>query len=370
MFSTGSKYFFGITFLGAVSFAIYMLLIGESAIGATALFGLVGATGLLTALVLSTRDGSKDEEGVAASTAAPTASILPLIGAIGAALLLVGTITSPVVTLFGIVALLAAIVEWAVLSWSERASSDAAFNASLRKRLLNPIEFPVIAAVGLGVIIISFAQITLAIDKSVGAIAFIVIGSLVLAVGVLFSVRPSLKRGLVTGICVVGALGIVAAGIAGAGVGIREELVHAKEEGHYMHQECGAEKSKYFDKLPLEGVSATSSVDTHIDLIDGKLVASVQGIAGDQKTITIPRSNATNIVFRNMSDGEYRLVASLGSKMVTTDVKEDVVQCTQLIPQGSEQMLTLNIPKPAEAGKPFTLTVPGLTGQSIEVIVP
>ena len=370
MFSTGSKYFFGITFLGAVSFAIYMLLIGESAIGATALFGLVAATGLLTALVLATRDGSKDEDGIAASTAAPTGSIWPLIAAVGATVLLVGTITSPLVTLFGIVALLAALIEWTVLSWSERASSDVEYNAALRKRLLNPIEFPVIAAVGLGVIIVSFAQITLAVDKSVGAIAFIVLGSLVLATGVLFSVRPGLKRGLVTGICIFGAVGIVAAGIAGAGVGIREDLVHAKEEGHYMHQECGAEKSKYFDKIPLEGVSATSSVDTHIDLIDGKLVASVQGIAGNQETITIPRSNPTNIVFRNKTDGEYRLVASLGSKVVTDGVKEDVVQCTQLIEQGFEQLLILNIPKPAEAGKPFTLTVPGLAGQSIEVIVP
>ena len=370
MFSTGSKYFFGITFLGAVSFAIYMLLIGESAIGATALFGLVAATGLLTALVLATRDGSKDEDGIAASTAAPTGSIWPLIAAVGATVLLVGTITSPLVTLFGIVALLAALIEWTVLSWSERASSDVEYNAALRKRLLNPIEFPVIAAVGLGAIIVSFAQITLAVDKSVGAIAFIVLGSLVLAAGVLFSVRPGLKRGLVTGICIFGAVGIVAAGIAGAGVGIREDLVHAKEEGHYMHQECGAEKSKYFDKIPLEGVSATSSVDTHIDLIDGKLVASVQGIAGNQETITIPRSNPTNIVFRNKTDGEYRLVASLGSKVVTDGVKEDVVQCTQLIEQGFEQLLILNIPKPAEAGKPFTLTVPGLAGQSIEVIVP
>jgi len=370
MFSTGSKYFFGITFLGAVSFAIYMLLIGESAIGATALFGLVAATGLLTALVLATRDGSKDEDGIAASTAAPTGSIWPLIAAVGATVLLVGTITSPLVTLFGIVALLAALIEWTVLSWSERASSDVEYNAALRKRLLNPIEFPVIAAVGLGVIIVSFAQITLAVDKSVGAIAFIVLGSLVLAAGVLFSVRPGLKRGLVTGICIFGAVGIVAAGIAGAGVGIREDLVHAKEEGHYMHQECGAEKSKYFDKIPLEGVSATSSVDTHIDLIDGKLVASVQGIAGNQETITIPRSNPTNIVFRNKTDGEYRLVASLGSKVVTDGVKEDVVQCTQLIEQGFEQLLILNIPKPAEAGKPCTLTVPGLAGQSIEVIVP
>jgi hypothetical protein len=370
MFSTGSKYFFGITFLGAIAFAVYMFLIGESAIGGTALFGLVGATGLLTALVLFTRDGSNGEEGVAASTVAPTSSMWPLIAAVGATLLLVGTITAPVVTLLGVVLLLAALVEWSVLSWSERASSDAVFNALLRKRLLNPIEFPVIAAVGLGVIIISFAQITLAVDKSVGAIAFIVLGSLVLAAGVLFSVRPSLKRGLVAGICVFGAVGIVAAGIAGAGVGLREDLIHAKEEGHYTHQECGAEKSEHFDKLSLEGVSATASVDTHIDLIDGKLVASVQGIAGAQEKVTIPRANPTNIVFRNKTDGEYRLVASLGSKMVTDGVKEDVVQCTQLIPQGSEQLLTLNIPKPAEAGKPFTLTVPGLVGQSIEVIVP
>ena len=370
MFSTGSKYFFGVSFLGAISFAIYMFLIGESAIGATALLGLVAATGLLTALTLSTRDGAKDEDGVAAATSSPTGSIWPLIAAVGATLLLVGTITAPVVTLLGIVTLLAALIEWTVLSWSERASSDSAYNASLRKRLLNPIEFPVLAAVGLGVVIFSFSRVTLAVNKSVGATAFIVLGALVLAAGVLFSIRPNLKRGLVTAICVIGAVGLVAAGLAGAGAGVREELVLAKEEGHYVHQECGADKSEYFDKLPLGGVSATASVDTHIDLVDGKLVAVVQGVAGEQNTITVPRSNPTNIVFRNKSDGEYRLVASLGSKMVTAGVNEDVVQCTQLIPQGSEQMLTLNIPKPSVAGKPYTLTIPGLAGQSIEVIVP
>ena len=34
--------------------------------------------------------------------------------------------------------------------WSERASADAAYNAGLRKRMLHPLEFPVLAAVGLG----------------------------------------------------------------------------------------------------------------------------------------------------------------------------------------------------------------------------
>jgi hypothetical protein len=41
-----------------------------------------------------------------------------------------------------------------------------------------------------------------------------------------------------------------------------------------------------------------------------------------------------------------------------------------MIAEGAEQVLILNIPKPAMAGKPYTLTVPGLAGQSIEVIVP
>ena len=370
MFSTGSKYFFGVSVLGAVSFAVYMLLIGESAIGATALFGLVAATGLLTGLVLYTRDGDAGEEGVAASTAAPTQSMWPLIGAIGAALLLVGTITTPVVMLLGVVTLFAALIEWTVLSWSERASSDTAYNASLRKRLLNPIEFPVLAAVGLGVVIFSFSRVTLAVDKSIGATAFIAVGALVLAAGTLFSLRPNMKRGMVIGVCVIGAVALVATGIAGLGAGVREELVLAQEEGHYTHQECGAEKSEHFDKLPLEGISATASVIATVEIFEGKLVASVQGIAGEQNSITIPRSNPTNIVFHNATEGEYRLVANLGKKMVTNGVNEDVILCTQLIPQGAEQLLTLTIPKPAMAGKPYTLTVPGLAGQSIEVIVP
>jgi len=32
-----------------------------------------------------------------------------------------------------------------VQSWSERASADSAYNAGLRKRLLHPLEFPILA---------------------------------------------------------------------------------------------------------------------------------------------------------------------------------------------------------------------------------
>jgi len=370
MLNNGSKFFIGLTALAAVSFGVYMLLIGPSALGATALFGLIAVVGFLATMAVFTRDGDTELGDSSSVSEQPTASMWPLVGAAGAALLLVGTVTTPIVTLFGIIALLAAFVEWVVQAWSERASSDVAYNATLRKRFMNPIEFPVLAAVGLGVIIFSFSRIMLAIDKSAGAVIFIVLSTLILLAGILFAFKPALKRSLVLSICAVGALGIVAAGVGSMSSGLREDLASAAEEGHYLHRECGAEASKYFDKLPLEGVSLTSSISTVIELSGGKLVARVQGINGEQQSITIPRANPTNIVFRNLDDGEFRLVAHLGEKLVTEGVKEKVETCTQLIPQGAEQALTLTIPKPAVAGEPFSLEVAGLNGQSIEVVVP
>ena len=45
--------------------------------------------------------------------------------------------------------------------------------------------------------------------------------------------------------------------------------------------------------------------------------------------------------------------------------------CTQLIPNGAEQALTITYNKPSIAQEePFTLRVPGVDGQSIEVFVP
>ncbi len=107
-----------------------------------------------------------------------------------------------------------------------------------------------------------------------------------------------------------------------------------------------------------------------VEIIDGKLFARAQGIPGEQQSITIPRSNPSSVMFVNNDAEEHRLVANLGTKVISGDVKEDVVLCTQMIAEGAEQVLILNIPKPAVEGKPFTLTVPGLAGQSIEVIVP
>jgi hypothetical protein len=370
MFTTGSKYFIALSVLSSIALAVYLIFVGPSSIGGTALFGMIAATGLLAGLALSTRDGDTETAvGAQAAMTAPSSSMWPLVSVLGAVVILLGTITTPIVFILGIVVVLAAIVEWVIQAWSERASGDATYNDQVRKRILNPLEYPVLATVGLGVIIFSFSRVMLAIDKSAGAVGFIVVATLVLLAGILFSVRPNMKRSLVTGICVIGALGLVSSGIAGMGSGLREDLAKAAEEDHYSHRECGPEKSEHGDKLPLESVSAKSSVIATIEYVDGKLIGMVQGIEGNQETLTIPRSNPSNLLFRNKTEGEFRLVAHLGERAVTEGVVEKVEVCTQLIPAGAEQLLTLTIPKPA-ADKPYTLEIAGVEGQSIEVVVP
>ena len=371
MFTPGSKYLIAITGLSAVSLALYMLLVHPSALGAVALIGLLAATSLLTGITLFTRDGHTAEDQTSAATLdTPTPSMWPLVGAAGFSLLLVGTITTPIVFIFGIVAMLAALVEWTVQAWSERSSGDGAYNAQIRQRIMNPIEYPILAAVGIAVIIFSFSRVMLAINKDAGALTFILAASAISLVGLLISVRPQLKKSIVLTIAVVAAVGLVGAGIAGMGVGMREELVVAGQEDHYAHKECGAEKSEHFDKGVSETISAKSGADATIELIDGKLTAHAQGIEGLQDSITVARSNPVNIIFRNKDAGEFRLAAYLGKTKVADGVSEDLITCTQLLPQGAEQWLTFSIAKPSVSGEPYTLSIPGLAGQSVEVVVP
>jgi hypothetical protein len=235
----------------------------------------------------------------------------------------------------------------------------------------------------LGVVIFSFSRIMLAISKNAGTVAFIVLAAVVLAAGSMFAIRPALKPALVSGICVIGAVGIVAGGIAGAGAGLRPQLAEAAAEDHFSHRECGPEKAKYFDKKAMKTLSLRSNALAIIELRDGKLTAEVSGFTTPQQRVSVPRANAVTFIFRNFDSAERRMVAYLGTAAAATPVDGEMAgkhgdtneTCTQLIPQGAEQALTIKYNKPsiaqAEAnGKPFTLTVAGLEGQAIEVVVP
>jgi hypothetical protein len=146
---------------------------------------------------------------------------------------------------------------------------------------------------------------------------------------------------------------------------------YAKEDPYSIsHRECGKEAGEHYDHEANGSVSLRSGVVATIFVEGGKIRAQEVGLKRDVQAITIPRSNSTTILFRNLDSEEYRLVANLGeAKVGTTDVMEKVGTCTQLTGKNEEQALTVTIPKPSNPEAPYTLTVPGATGE-IKVVVP
>ena len=374
MITPGSKYFLGLTGLSLVSAVLYCFLVNPSDLGAYALFGLFISAALIAGFSMFTRDGDVDTvaEAVEANTEATAPSFWPIVFALGGALTLLGVATNEIVFVLGLAVLVGGAVEWVIEDWAEKASADSAFNSFVRHRAIGALDYPGIAAAVLGVVAFLFSRIMLTVSKDEASIIFIIVSALIFATGFLLSAKPALRGKSTAIISVVGVLVLAVAGITSALNGERKELVkYAKEDPYSIsHRECGKEAGEHYDHEPNGSVSLRSAVVATIFVEDGKIRAQEIGLKRDVESITVPRSNATNILFRNLDTEEYRLVATLGKvKVGTTDVMEEVGTCTQLTGKNEEQVLTVNIPKPSNPEEPYTLTVPGVTGE-IKVVVP
>lgn len=373
MITPGSKYFFGLTGLSLIAAILYMVLVNPSDLGAVALFGLATSGALIGAMALFTRDGDvyTDEEAVAANAVAGPPSLWPIVFALGAALVLTGLATVSVVFILGIAVLIGGGVEWSIQNWADGASSDREFNEFARARAISAIEYPGLAAVGLGVIAFFFSRVVLAVSKESGPIIFMVVAAVIFVVGVLIAAKPIMKGAITVVVAVLAVVVLAGAGTFAALSGERHELAVAAEEDHYdaSHRECGEKESKYYDHLANGAVSLRSAVTATIFVKDGKVYAEAIGMTKKVDTITIARSNAISVMFRNLDVQEHRLVVHLGSaKVAETDVIEKIGTCTQLTGQNEEQVMTLKIAKPADA-EPYKFTVPGASGE-IKLVVP
>ena len=367
MITPGSKYFFGLTGLSLIAAILYMVLVNPNDLGAVALFGLASCGAVIGAMASFTRDGDvyTDEEAVAANAVAGPPSFWPIVFALGAALVLTGLATVSVVFILGIAVLIGGGVEWSIQNWADGASSDREFNEFARTRAISALEYPGLAAVGLGIVAFFFSRVFLALSKESGTIFFIVAAAAIFVVGILIASKPFMKGAVTVVVSVLAAVALVGVGTFAALSGERHELAVAAEEDHYdaSHRECGVEKSKHYDRHANNTVSLRSAVTATIFVKDGKVYAEAIGMTKKVDTITIPRSNATSVMFRNLDEEDHRLVVNLGSaKVAETGVVEKVGTCTQLTGKNQEQVMTLTIPKPATEAEPFSFTVPGATG--------
>ena len=383
MFTTGSKLFLGATLLSLAGTLIY----GANAGGPVGTIGLVTVTivfAFLTGINFWVRDSnvsSMDTAGIdtcPAAYGAPGRSMWPVVAGAGVALVPVGLVVGKAITWMAVIILLIATVEWMVQGWSEGASSDPSYNAGIRRRILHPMELPVLGALGLGLIIFSFSRIMLRLPAAAGAVAFGGIAAGVLLFGSLIASKRAVARSLVVALCTVGAVGVVGAGVASAVAGGRHIVKH--EVPSFEEGTCGADASGESDANSSRAIAAKSNFAATIVLENGKLRAEVIGINGNPEQVTLQRSTDSYVKFVNLDKGKHRLVVSLGKEIVdpaaATATYREVKECTAAVGEGGTQFIIVKpaTPSPSGAGvapqDQYSFSVPGVDTAVLGIVVP
>lgn len=190
--------------------------------GAGACFG-------IGAMVVAFRDAdAKAIAEVAGTPTAPqvrapwTASLFAPLSAFGVALIVLGLVTTVVLIWAGFIVIGLAALEWVVQAWADRATGDYRVNWSLRNRIINPIEVPVVGALIIGFVVFGISRVLLALPKMASVWVTIGFAALVFVVAITLASVPHLTRALLAGVMVVGALAILVGGIIGASRGERQ----------------------------------------------------------------------------------------------------------------------------------------------------
>lgn len=281
MFTTGSKWFFGVGLLTLVLAAAYGWTTGGNGLGPLTMgyHGAVGdhlGYGLLTSIALvslflglvsvATRDADPRALAQLAGTddapaATPPAHLAywPVVGAFGAGLVVLGLVISNVMFVVGLLVLLAVLVEWMVLAWSDRATGDPAANRLVRDRLMGPFEVPIAGVLIVGGAVFAFSRLFLT-SSQLGAVWVATgLSVVVLAIAAVLAAKPRISPNVIAGVLSVCALAVVAVGVVAAARGERTI------EHHEPHAEEGEERSVY---LP-DGTNADALTDATVPEDEG-----------------------------------------------------------------------------------------------------
>ncbi|HWH34138.1 MAG TPA: hypothetical protein VNT56_02335 [Acidimicrobiales bacterium] len=246
MVNTGARFWFGVTALGAIGAVAYLLASGAEKYGTLVLAFTAAAAALLGAASIILRDGNVALAAADAPGQEHAPPIVPrfpaawpAVAALGAGVTIVGLAAGGGLLYVGLAILGVTFAEWMVQSWAERASTDADVNRRLRNRVMFPIEIPAAALLGIGVAVIAFSRILLAVSKTGSTVVAITVASVIFAVGIFLNARPRVSSSLVAGLAVVGAVGLLAGGVVSAVVGEREFEAHGEEHAEEGHAEEG-----------------------------------------------------------------------------------------------------------------------------------
>ena len=376
MFTTGSKLLIGSAFAAAL-FALVYGVTQEGTLGTIGLISAAVGLGLLAAINVFARDSNvsaMDPESFEASAAARNSaypSIWPLFTALGATTVTLGLITNRTFFILGMAAIAAGGLGWLVQAWSERASTDRAFNKRARNVLIDPIELPIAGAVGAGILIYAFSRIMLGLPtKTATIIAFGVMGTIVLFVGAVVGLKRGASRTAMTGTFGLAAVALIAGGAYAGLNGERETHPHHTPGDIAEENECGPEETEA-DELASQNVAAMANVAAELTFDGSRLTYNLPGYDGTSTGLTIPRSTPTNVMFHNDADHDARLVIEMHPRLDDNGQPTGPERiCTALGEPGSTQFLTLEFALPSYAVEGgYAFTVPG-TDATLPVVVP
>jgi hypothetical protein len=352
MFTTGSKLFFGVTFLAIFAAAVHGIVTGDFS-GTIVLSFMAVAAAFLGGFTVWMRDANPrlSEQGVSAvpTAASVPGSMWPLVGGLSLTMTALGLAIDRRIFGVGIVLLVATIAEWMVQSWADRASADPAYNAKIRGRLAHPVEFPVIGALVIGAVLFGFSRIMLSLPETGAIILFSVVGVAVLVVAVFLARQRESNRNLLYGIGAASVALLTVGAIVGVNRG--EHFFVAKAEGHEKEEK------------PNEAVAAKANPMATVRASKGSMV--LERDSGLLEEITVPKGLATSVIFRNETGEKAKLVVE--SVMVEVDeggVSKTVPHPyeTEEIESGKVKYLTFVMPK---AGT-YKMMVEGENGEIAE----
>ncbi len=243
MITTGSRFWFALAGLSVVAAAVYFVSSGYEKYGSLVLLFAAVAAMIPGLAAVTLRDGTvpaaADDGGGPSAGIADTRlpAVWPALMALGVGFVVVGLAVGGALVYVGFGILAVSLVEWMVQSWAECSTADPAVNQALRNRIMYPIEFPALAAIGVALVVIAFSRVLLAVPRTGSTVVAIVVASLILAVATLLSARPRVSSSLVTAVVVLGAVALLAGGIVAGVAGERNFEAH--EGGHEEAGEAG-----------------------------------------------------------------------------------------------------------------------------------
>jgi hypothetical protein len=266
MVTTGIKLYVGF-FLAALTGAIvYGYTTGGSSVGPLTIgykgavgdhlgYGILLGLATTSLLLVIAHAAFRDADPAAAASflgldAAPAPqrpvlpSLWPLMGGLGAGVFIVGLVTGSVLFGIGIAILAATAFEWMMEAWADRATGDPKVNRELRDRIMRPIEIPVLAAVGIAVVVLAASQILLASSKAGAVWVAIGIGLVIFVAAIVISRMKKIPSGLVPGVLVLGIGALIVGGIVAAVNGPREFEKHGEHGAEHGAEEHGAEEAE------------------------------------------------------------------------------------------------------------------------------